>query len=295
MDKDDSDSSIPVDHTMHSKYEELALAVKEAVEKQEANRGDPSSSCILWYGIAGGPGSGKSTLAKKVAEICQHKWKIPCLVISTDGYLYSRSDLSKKLGSDERGILDYLRRRGSPHTVDVEQLCNDLFLASGKPQPKQHDFHGVFANYSGPQQMSHEPKPIQASRFAFPEYCRKVPSDPIPKQIQFDPSRHKVVFVEGEFLLLGAEGMIPGYVTDTESKRWKPLIDVFDYTWFLTCQPEQPQLPINEEENAMSCQKDDDGWFDYEIEEQRKRRMRYQTIQKRCNRYIRPIHRIRHV
>ena len=71
--------------------------------------------------------------------------------------------------------------------------------------------------------------------------------------------------------------MIPGYVTETESKRWKPLMDIFDSTWFVTCQLEEPQQQTNDEENGILDTKNDDGdsWFDYDFEEQRRRRLRH--------------------
>lgn len=265
------------------------LTVKEAVEKKlgsvynnDAVHGDDEivpSSAVLWYAIAGGPGSGKSTLAKTVAEICQQKWKIPCIVLSLDGYLISRADLSKKLGLDEWGILEFLRRRGSPHTIDAERLCQDLFVASGKPQTPQNNWcNGVFADYSTANEINHV-EPTKAFAFSFAMYSRKAPSDPIEHQIQFDPSVHKVVFVEGEFLLLGQNGMIPGYVTETESKRWKPLMDIFDSAWFVTCQNLQMDQP-KDEETATVVEEEDGDWFDYDFEEH--------------NCCFRPFHQIKH-
>jgi len=104
---------------------------------------------------------------------------------------------------------------------------------------------------------------LQPSPFVFPGYRRTAPSDPIADQIHFDPSRHRVVFVEGEYLLLGKGGMVPGYATESESNRWRPLLDIFDSMWFISCQNEHD---INTGEH---------GCFNYDFEEQRRRRILY--------------------
>ena len=46
-------------------------------------------------------------------------------------------------------------------------------------------------------------------------------------------AHHRIVLVEGNYLLLGAGGMVPGYVTEDEAKRWSPLLPLFDARWFV--------------------------------------------------------------
>ena len=188
-----------------------------------------------------------------------------------DGYLYSRSDLSSKLGLDPKGCIDYLRRRGSPHTIDAEKLCQDLVLASGK-QPRNNPY----TQFGSDTNESKSDNNNEASAFAFPDYRRTAPSDPLAEEIHYDPSYHTVVFVEGEYLLLGKGGMVPGYVTETESKRWKPLLEeVFDSTWFVTCQPPPPPPKQKQQQGDENAAAEAQGWYDYDFEEQRKRRMLY--------------------
>eukprot|EP00531_Pseudo-nitzschia_arenysensis_P015345 CAMPEP_0116144688 /NCGR_PEP_ID=MMETSP0329-20121206/16144_1 /TAXON_ID=697910 /ORGANISM="Pseudo-nitzschia arenysensis, Strain B593" /LENGTH=366 /DNA_ID=CAMNT_0003640145 /DNA_START=352 /DNA_END=1452 /DNA_ORIENTATION=- len=267
--------SCPVDRNMISKYEELSLMVKKEVEKEQQfgqqienskEIGENQTKVILpnmtwWCAIAGGPGSGKSTLAHRVSEICNERLGIPSIVVPMDGYLFSRCELSGALKLDSRGCIDFLRRRGAPHTINVEKLVEDLAVASGKQPRIQND--SVFgAIFETTDDNKKSPSP-----FVFPDYRRTAPSDPIPNKIQFDPSHHRVVFVEGEYLLLGKGGMVPGYVTETESKRWKPLIDIFDSTWFVTCQKKSDDTNTTGEAQ--------DWWYDFDFEEQRRRRRLY--------------------
>ncbi len=270
--------SCPVDHNMTSKYEELAFLVKKTVETEQelGHQFEKSKRCdtsenhaampnrTWWCAIAGGPGSGKSTLAHRVSKICNERLGIPSIVVPMDGYLFSRRELSDKLELDSRGCIDYLRRRGTPHTIHVEKLVEDLVVASGR-QPKTNNGDSVFGATFETIDDS-KTSPSQPLPFQFPGYRRAAPSDPIPNQIQFDPSHHRVVFVEGEYLLLGKGGMVPGYVTETESKRWKPLLEIFDSTWFVTCQSDQNEMVGTEETQ---------GWYDFDFEEQRRRRRRY--------------------
>lgn len=263
--------SRPVDHNMLSKYEELAQLVKEEVEKaqqlgQEIGSSENTTTQakpgtkIWWCAIAGGPGCGKSTLAKMVSEICNEKLGIPSIVVPMDGYLYSRLELSTTLGLDQRGCIDYFRRRGAPHTINAEKVCEDLASASGR-QPRTYSgfpFGATIEDTNKSKNGCSQPSP-----FVFPGYRRTAPSDPIADQIHFDPSHHRVVFVEGEYLLLGKGGMVPGYVSETESNRWKPLLDIFDSMWFVSCQ--------NEDEKTT----DEHGCFSYDFEEQRRRRKLY--------------------
>lgn len=278
----------PVDHKMQSKYEELALLVKREVERtslgqqhQQIHEGangteqqqqQQPSPATWWCAIVGGPGAGKSTLARRVATMCNDELGIPSIVVPMDGYFFSRSELETQLKLDPRGRMDYLRRRGSPHTINTEKLCEDLAVASGK-RLHTDPFSGPFGNGAAGgwgENENNDEANLAPQPFAFPSYRRTAPSDPLPKQIHFDPSYHRVVFVEGEYLLLGKGGMVPGYVTETESKRWKPLLALFDATWFVTCQPE-PQSGANDNGDEDETQ----VWYNYDFEEQRKRRLSY--------------------
>ena len=267
--------SRPVDHNMISKYEELAQLVKKEVEKEQQQLGQEidnsgsseerqmratSGAKVWWCAIAGGPGCGKATLAKRVSEICNDRLGISSIVLPMDGYLYSRLDVSKNFGLDQRGCIEYFRRRGAPHTINAEKLCEDLARASGRRPRTYNGFP-----FGGTIEISNDGKncSLQPSPFVFPGYRRTAPSDPIADQIHFDPSRHRVVFVEGEYLLLGKGGMVPGYATESESNRWRPLLDIFDSMWFISCQNEHD---INTGEH---------GCFNYDFEEQRRRRILY--------------------
>ena len=193
-----------VDHNMTSKYDELAKLIVHEVEQHPHPQ--------YWCAITGGPGAGKSTLAQAVSTVCTDTYDISSIVIPMDGYHYSKDELRRL---DPPEAIDYLPRRGAPHTFDAERFVTDLTAAK------------------------------QTQHGAFPVYDRTV-SDPIENGVQLTPN-HRIVFIEGNYLLLGCGGMVPGYVTATEAARWSPLPALFDTTWFVTPTrglPEQRQRLI---------------------------------------------------
>ena len=202
-----------------------------------------------WCALVGGPGTGKSVLAETLSRILAEKHEIPSVVVSMDGYRYRRSELwsMSVLDADANGagddfepynptFLDLLRRRGCPHTIDAETLCRNLATARNM----------------GPSGV-----------FWFPSYDRTAPSDPKKHQIRLDASVHQAVIVVGEYLLLGKGGMVPGYVTEDEARRWKPLSHLFDTRWFVTCQKNDDGL------------RGHDAFVPVDFSEQRKRRIQY--------------------
>jgi pantothenate kinase len=153
-----------------------------------------------WCCIAGGPGAGKSTLCEQVAALCAQDFGVEAVVLSMDGFHYSREEL-KRL--DPPDASTFLPRRGAPHTFDAEGLFDALQKA-------------------------------KATKTAnMPTYSREL-SDPVPGGAVLTP-QHKAVFVEGNYLLLGElskRGVVDGCELD-EARRWQPLLPLFDESWFV--------------------------------------------------------------
>eukprot|EP00751_Fragilariopsis_kerguelensis_P013631 CAMPEP_0170762500 /NCGR_PEP_ID=MMETSP0733-20121128/2797_1 /TAXON_ID=186038 /ORGANISM="Fragilariopsis kerguelensis, Strain L26-C5" /LENGTH=244 /DNA_ID=CAMNT_0011102673 /DNA_START=214 /DNA_END=948 /DNA_ORIENTATION=+ len=152
-----------------------------------------------WCAITGGPGAGKSTLAAAVSRLCNDVYGISATVIPMDGYHYSKETLRFL---DPPDAADFFPRRGSPHTFDAELFVTELSTAR------------------------------ELKTASLPVYSREL-SDPVPDGVHLKPT-DRVVFVEGNYLLLGQGGMVPGYVTESEAERWRPLLKLFDATWFVT-------------------------------------------------------------
>lgn len=196
----------PPDVNMQATYARLAQRASDAARQ---------SKMPHWVAIAGGPGAGKSTLAGAVASICQENHGVSAVVLPMDGFHFSKSELA---GLDPPDASQYLPRRGAPWTFDAERCFNEL------SQAKQHS-HGTLPRYD------------------------RVLSDPVPDGVRLDPS-HQLVFVEGNYLLLGALalsfdeiGLVKGIRNEDdgvpqppldEINRWKPLLDLFDESWFIT-------------------------------------------------------------
>jgi pantothenate kinase len=156
-----------------------------------------------WFcAITGGPGSGKSTLCENVVALINEKVKEErAVVIPMDGYHYSKKQLCKLDPPDAATLLP---RRGAPETFDAEGFYNALVEAR-KLHTKQ-----------------------------FPTYSRQL-SDPVAEGVTLKPS-HKLVFVEGNYLLLG--NLQDDHETDAKTKkeasRWYPLLNLFDEKWFIS-------------------------------------------------------------
>jgi len=128
-----------------------------------------------WCAITGGPGAGKSTLAAAVSRLCNDVYGISATVIPMDGYHYSKADLRRL---DPPNASDFFPRRGSPHTFDAERFVTELSTAR------------------------------KLKTASLPVYSRDL-SDPVPNGVHLKPT-NRVVFVEGNYLLLGQGGMVPG-------------------------------------------------------------------------------------
>jgi pantothenate kinase len=156
----------------------------------------------LWVCIAGGPGSGKSTLSEAVSRCCEEVHGVPSVVLPMDGFHYSRAELREL---DPPDAASFLPRRGAPHTFDAESF----FAALG------------------------EGKKTGAAQL--PTYSREL-SDPVLGGAVLEP-KHQIVFVEGNYLLLGALLEPPceelSSAEEAEAARWKPLLSLFDETWFV--------------------------------------------------------------
>jgi len=244
------------DDSMEETYDWLAKRAMEQYTQQRAT--DPQGR--LWIALAGAPGSGKTTVGEAVVDrINQYSYEqqqkaseqnempaVEAICIPMDGYHYSQAEMKQK-GLD-------MKRRGAPWTLDAEQMCRDLKRAH----------HATFEN--------DETNTVAE----LPDYDRTI-SDPRPKGIQL-LSHHKIVIVEGLYVLLGlllddlehsnnkskekyellrkAISMIPEWNNDeqggttnvaearAELQRWKPLLDLWDETWFVA--PPIPQFDISD-------------------------------------------------
>lgn len=193
------------DFNMISTYERLAKHSIDTYKKHEANIENQESSKQWFCAVAGGPGSGKSTLCEKVvAKINEKMNKEIAIVIPMDGYHYSKRML-KKLDPPNASTL--LPVRGAPETFNAEKFYKDLKYAKNK----------------------HEMK--------FPIYSREKSDPTISGGVQLLP-KHKIIFIEGNYLLLGKLKDDQGSTEEEdkvkeEAKRWYPLLKLFDEKWFL--------------------------------------------------------------
>ena len=205
---------------MGATYSKLAARAAAAVAALPPDA--PSSQ--WWCAVAGGPGAGKSTLAEAVAARCAADFGVDAVVLPMDGFHYSRAALR---ALDPPDAASFLPRRGAPHTFDAEGFEAALRAA-------------------------------RASRAAvLPTYSR-VASDPVPGGAELAP-RHRAVFVEGNYVLLGAllrggggagggtggeaaaAAALAAYAPDAgaprpvadEAARWAGVLDLFDERWFV--------------------------------------------------------------
>ena len=147
-----------------------------------------------WLGIAGAPGSGKSTLAAALMEGLGEA----AVVIPMDGYHLFRHQLNNLPDP-----ADAHARRGAPFTFDAERFVKDLKLAKSTGNGSFPGFdHGV--------------------------------GDPVENTILLNCSTHRIVIVEGNYLLL-------------DESPWNDLKQqVFDESWFL-------DVPVEECKRRVLC------------------------------------------
>ena len=142
---------------------EMAVNILNIVNKNEQK----SQPRPIMVGVVGMPGSGKTTSSNILASTLQTEYKISCMVMPMDGYHFSMSKL-KKMKDPE----DVIYRRGAPDTFDAELLRNDLTtIKNGSDNEK-----------------------------SIPGFDHQI-GDPSPDQHLFTRNLHRVVIVEGLYLL----------------------------------------------------------------------------------------------
>lgn len=175
---------------MNDIYDSLA----ERIVPTSAVAQNPNAKLIV--GLAGPPGAGKSTLASEVVKRINKLWpakassfdsEVKSLDVATvlpmDGFHLYRSQLDVMEDPEEAHA-----RRGAPWTFDPMLLFNCLKNLKNQGSVYAPSFdHGV--------------------------------GDPIEDDI-FVSTQHKVVIVEGNYLLL-------------EEGIWKDISSIFDEKWFI--------------------------------------------------------------
>lgn len=133
-----------------------------------------------WLGIAGAPGAGKSWLSGRL----QRAMGDAGVVIPMDGYHFARQELDAMPDPAEAH-----RRRGAPFTFNAARFARELAEARARGQGSFPSFdHGI--------------------------------GDPREGDIRLDRQRHKLVIVEGNYLLL-------------DEPPWNAVREILDETWFL--------------------------------------------------------------
>lgn len=193
---------------MEETYNQLA---QEIIQARQAK------GTRLWLAVAGAPGSGKTTVSQHIVDRIhdasqqQSTSSFQAAVVPMDGYHLTQAAMAQ-CGYD-------MKRRGAPWTFNASQMYKDLAAA--------HSDNDVW----------------------LPDYSREI-SDPVPNQIQLQANDPDVVIIEGLYVLLGALCQelddpdsptnqvvteLKGEVVDIreEIKRWEPLMQLWDETYFV--------------------------------------------------------------
>jgi pantothenate kinase len=157
-----------------------SLAPEDLTSYLHAKAGPLLPGQQFWLGIAGPPGAGKSTLCRKLLSELGDM----AIVLPMDGYHYSRDYLDRLPDS-----IDAHRRRGAPFTFDAARFVREISEA-------RKTGSGEFPSF---------------------DHGR---GDPIANDIRLLKSQHRLVLVEGNYLLLNDE-------------PWRRLKSVFDESWYL--------------------------------------------------------------
>jgi len=136
---------------------------------------------MFWLGIVGAPGSGKSTLSH---ELLQRLGNL-AIGVPMDGYHFYRSELDQMENPEEAH-----KRRGAPFTFNAKRFVAELAEAQRRGEGLFPSFdHGL--------------------------------GDPVENEIRLIKGQHRVVIVEGNYLLM-------------EDQPWNQIRSLLDESWFLS-------------------------------------------------------------
>lgn len=155
----------------------------------------------LMVALAGMPGSGKTTAAEAIERLLGPS----CLVVPMDGYHLPLAALRARPDAAEA-----IYRRGAPDTFDPAALRESLRQIQSPEGPNELTLPG-FDHAIG---------------------------DPTPGGVRFERPRHRVVLVEGLYLLHGADG-------------WEGTAEVFDRTIYIDADIEDCVARVKERNKVI--------------------------------------------
>lgn len=163
---------------------------------------DRAAACgrPLLVALAGMPGAGKSTTSGVLRRLLHPK----CFVVPLDGFHVPLQSLRSRPDAD-----DAVYRRGAADTFDPEGLCEKLRQVVEGQEPKVW----------------------------FPDFDHAV-GDPVDDTLCFERSLHRIVLVEGLYLLRQQDG-------------WGSLADFFDYKIYLEADLEECIARVKERNKAI--------------------------------------------
>eukprot|EP00435_Cladocopium_sp_Y103_P071879 s873_g38.t1 len=154
----------------------------------------------LLVALAGMPGAGKSTTSQVLRRLLHPK----CFVVPLDGFHVPLQSLRSRPAGD-----DAVYRRGAADTFDPDGLCEKLRQVAEGQEPK------VF----------------------FPDFDHAI-GDPVDDVLCFERSLHRIVLVEGLYLLQQQDG-------------WGSLAALFDYKIYLEADLEESIARVKERNKAI--------------------------------------------